>query len=168
MINKIIDRLINIEKKIFTRNLLFVFSVTFIYSLSVNIPLIKMQYPEKYFLLAFAVSIFRDFIIWFIAFINKWIFAVFTFFTFVAGFGLKYMNVNLGMGLNIGSFEVIFSTNVKEAKGIMNSSLITYFILGAVISIVFIILRFLLIRNNQKVNSGGDTAYHSFNLPIFR
>lgn len=64
MLTKIKHNIINIDKHIFIRNFLFVLAVTVIYSLSVNIPLISMQYPEKYFILAFALSIFRDYIIW--------------------------------------------------------------------------------------------------------
>ena len=52
MLTKIKHNIINIDKHIFIRNFLFVLAVTVVYSLSVNIPLIKMNYPEKYFILA--------------------------------------------------------------------------------------------------------------------
>ncbi len=153
---KIKHKMTNINKHIFIRNFLFILAVTVIYSLSVNIPLIKMNYPEKYFILAFAVSIFRDYIIWFIAFLNRWVFAVFTFITFTAGFGLKYVNEYLDMGLNIGTFEVIFSTNLAEAKGVVNSTLLSYFIVGILLSLIIISLRFILINNKIKTNWGGE------------
>ena len=155
MIKYIKNKITNIDKRIFIRNFLFILSVTIIYSLSVNIPLIKMNYPEKYFMLAFFMSVARDFIIWFIAFLNKWVFAVFTFITFIAGFGLKYVNEYLDMGLNIGTFEVIFSTNLVEAKGVINSTLLSYFIVGLLFSLIVISLRFILINSKRKTNGGG-------------
>ena len=159
MIKYIKNTITHINKQIFIRNFLFILSVTIIYSLSVNIPLIKMNYPEKYFMLAFFMSVARDFIIWFIAFLNKWVFAVFTFITFIAGFGLKYVNEYLDMGLNIGTFEVIFSTNLVEAKGVINSTLLSYFIVGLLFSLIVISLRFILINSKRKTNGGGYYTY---------
>ncbi len=159
MLTKIKHKITNIDKHIFIRNFLFVLAVTVVYSLSVNIPLIKMNYPEKYFILALFMSITRDFIIWFIVFLNRWVFAVFTIFTFVAGFGLKYVNEYLNMGLNIGTFEVIFSTNLAETKGVMNSTLISYFIVGLLLSLIIISLRFILIENKTKTNGGGNYSF---------
>lgn len=155
MFTKIKHKITSIDKHLFTKNFLFILSVTIIYSLSVNIPLIKMNYPKEYFMLAIFMSVARNFIIWFIAFLNKWVFAVFSFLSFVAGFGLKYINEYLNMGLNIGTFEVIFSTNLVEAKGVMNNTLIAYFITGAVISIIFTVLRFRLVNNKHKMNLMG-------------
>lgn len=152
MLTKIKHKLTNIDKNIFIKNFLFILAVTIIYSLSVNIPLIKLNYPKEYFILALFMSVARDFIIWFIAFLNKWVFAVFSFLSFTAGFGLKYVNEYLNMGLNIGTFEVIFSTNLVEAKGVMNNTLISYFITGAVISIIFTVLRFRLVNNKHKMD----------------
>lgn len=151
-LKKILLNITSINKKDFIVNFLFLLAVTAIYSLSVNIPLIKMNYPEKYFFLAFFMSIARDFIIWYIASLNRWIFAFFTPITFVAGFGLKYVNEYLNMGLNIGTFEVIFSTNYSEAKGVMNDILVSYFVIGFIISIIIVILRFKLLSNNHKKN----------------
>lgn len=152
ILKKILLNITSINKKDFIVNFLFLLAVTAIYSLSVNIPLIKMNYPEKYFFLAFFMSIARDFIIWYIASLNRWIFAFFTPITFVAGFGLKYVNEYLNMGLNIGTFEVIFSTNYSEAKGVMNDILVSYFVIGFIISIIIVILRFKLLSNNHKKN----------------
>lgn len=161
MFKKVMADVSRINKKNFLTDLLFILAVAVIYSLSVNIPLIKMNYPEKYFMLAFFMSVTRSCIIWFIVFLNRWLFAVFTVFTFVAGFGLKYVNEHLGMGLNIGTFEVIFSTNAAEAKGVMNSTLISYFIIGFIISIIFVILRFKIVKKSEK-----NTSFHVLLLLI--
>lgn len=170
MFSKIKYKITNINKQIFIMNFLFILAVTIIYSLSVNIPLIKLNYPKEYFILALFMSVARDFIIWFIAFLNKWVFAAFSFLSFVAGFGLKYVNEYLNMGLNIGTFEVIFSTNLVEAKGVINNTLITYFITGAVISIILTVLRFRLVNNKHKmdITGGGNTAYCFINSAVFR
>lgn len=151
MIKYIKNTITHINKQIFIRNFLFILSVTTIYSLSVNLPLINMQYPEKYFLLAFAVSIFRDFIIWLIAFLNKWVFALFTLLTFIAGFGLMYMNKYLNMDLSTGNFEIIFATNINEAKGVLNIILITHFVAGLLLALIFIYLRFKLFKKSNSM-----------------
>ena len=57
MFTKLKDKIISINKQNFIINFLFVLAVTVVYSLSVNIPLIKMNYPEKYFILALFMSI---------------------------------------------------------------------------------------------------------------
>ena len=92
------------------------------------------------------LSIIRDYIIWFIAFLNKWVFAIFTLFTFLAGGGLRYVTKELSMSLNIGTFEVIFSTNIQEAIGVMSSKLIIHFIVGAIVGLVFVFIRFKYIK----------------------
>ena len=63
------------------------------------------------------------------------------------------------MGLNIGTFEVIFSTNLVEAKGVMNDTLINYFIVGLLLSLIIISLRFILIENKTKTNGGGNYSF---------
>lgn len=134
------------NKKNLIINFLYLIVLTVSYSLLFNIPLIKMNYPEKYFLLAFLASIFRDFIIWTIAYLNKYFFAFFSVITFAAGGGLKYVNEHLGMGLNIGVFELLFETNFEEAAGVLNKLLITNILIGVVVSIVFIVIRFKYIK----------------------
>ena len=62
-------------------------------------------------ILFFIVSILRDLIIWYAAFLNRWLFAFFAIYTFTASGGLKYLYNHVNMGLNIGTFEIIFSTN---------------------------------------------------------
>ena len=92
------------------------------------------------------LSIIRDYIIWFIAFLNKWVFAIFTLFTFLAGGGLRYVTKELSMSLNIGTFEVIFSTNIQEAIGIINNTLLIHFVIGAIVGFIFIYIRFKYIK----------------------
>ena len=170
MLKKLYRKITTYNKFDLLRNFLFVFIITIVYSLCVNIPIINMQYPEKYFLLTFVVSIFRDFIIWFIAFLNRWVFAVFTLLTFIAGFGLRYMNKYLHMDLSIGNFEVIFATNFNEAKGVLNNILVTHFIIGILLALFFIILRFNLNKiiifssNTNNARGGGETGFYFSSL----
>ena len=63
----------------------FIFILASTYSIMFNIPIIEMSYPSKYLIIFIFLSIIRDYIIWFIAFLNKWVFAVFTLFTFISG-----------------------------------------------------------------------------------
>lgn len=168
MFKDFLDKFKNFNKKNLIINFLFVLLVSTVYSLSVNIPLIEMQYPSKYFILAFVVSIFRDYIIWYIAFVNRWVFAVFTLFTFVAGFGLMYMNKYLNMGLSTGNFEIILATNLNEAKGVLNATLITFFAIGLLLAVIFIAIRFNLHKIFSSYNSiskrGGETGSYCLYL----
>lgn len=77
----------NIDKKSIINNFLFIFILASTYSIMFNIPIIEMSYPSKYLIIFIFLSIIRDYIIWFIAFLNKWVFAVFTLFTFISGGG---------------------------------------------------------------------------------
>lgn len=164
MLKKILKKFNNFNKRNLLINFLFVLLVSVVYSLSVNIPLIEMQYPNEYFILALVVSILRDYIIWFIAFLNRWVFAVFTSFTFVAGFGLMYMNKYLNMGLSTGNFEIILATNLNEAKGVLNATLITFFAIGLLLAVMFISIRFNLHKIFSSYNStskrGGETGFY--------
>ena len=169
MLKKILKKFNNFNKRNLLINFLFVLLVSVVYSLSVNIPLIEMQYPNEYFILALVVSILRDYIIWFIAFLNRWVFAVFTSFTFVAGFGLRYMNKYLHMDLSTGNFEVIFATNFNEAKGVLNNILVTHFIIGILLALFFIILRFnlnkiIIFSSNTNNARGGETGFYFSSL----
>ncbi len=132
----------NIDKGNLLRSFIFILILSTVYSLMCNISIIKLSYPAKYLIPLLLLSIMRDYIIWFIAYLNRWVFAVFTIFTFIAGGGLRYVNEYLKMSLNIGTFEVIFSTNIQEAAGIMNSSLITHFVIYGIIGIIFVFFRF--------------------------
>lgn len=68
------------------------------------------------------------------------------------GGGLRYVNKELAMSLNIGTFEVIFSTNMQEAIGVMSSKLIIHFIVGAIVGLIFIFIRFKYIKRASWYN----------------
>lgn len=133
----------NIDKRIVFKNFIFLLILTILYSLMFNIPYLNnFNYSGPVFVLFFIVSVLRDFIIWYIAFLNRWIFAFFTIFTFIASGGLKYLYDYVHMGLNIGTFEIVFSTNMIEASGVINPTLIFLFAISALIGIIFTFIRF--------------------------
>lgn len=133
----------NIDKRIVFKNFIFLLILTILYSLMFNIPYLNnFNYSGPVFVLFFIVSVLRDFIIWYIAFLNRWVFAFFTIFTFTASGGLKYLYDYVHMGLNIGTFEIVFSTNMIEASGVINPTLIFLFAISALIGIIFTFIRF--------------------------
>lgn len=134
------------NKRDFFISFLFLFILTVVYSLLFNIHLIYKNYPPEYFAVAFFMSVTRGFIIWLTAFSNRWLFVFFTVFTFALGGGIKYATKDLGMSLNIGTFEVIMETNVQEAAGVLNAALVSDIIIGGAIGLIFAVIRFKYIK----------------------
>lgn len=134
------------DKRDFLISFLFLFILTVVYSLLFNIHLIYKNYPPEYFAVAFFMSVTRGFIIWLTAFSNRWLFVFFTVFTFALGGGIKYATKDLGMSLNIGTFEVIMETNVQEAAGVLNAALVSDIIIGGAIGLIFAVIRFKYIK----------------------
>ena len=164
MIKNLFTKFSNIDKNtLYT--FLFILSLTTVYSVLYNIPyLIKLGLPVKIIILFFIVSIMRDFIIWYIACLNKWIFAIFAIITFTVSGGLQYLYGYMNIGLNIGTFEMVFSTNFTEAAGVINLKLLMFFLIGFLFALFFILL-----RNKIKfppINGGGNLLILFFSIII--
>lgn len=159
MIKNLFTKFSNIDKNILYA-FLFILFLTTVYSVLYNIPyLIKLGLPVKIIILFFIVSIMRDFIIWYIACLNKWIFAIFAIITFTVSGGIQYLYKYMNIGFNIGTFEMVFSTNFTEAAGVINLKLLMFFLIGFSFALFFILL-----RNNIKFPciTGGGKFTHSF------
>lgn len=153
-LKNIIKNFINkLDKKQFIISIIFLFTLSTIYSAMYNIPYLnRFNYSTGIFILFFIVSILRDFIIWYVAFLNRWLFAFFAIYTFTASGGLKYLYNHVNMGLNIGTFEIIFSTNFTEAAGIINPTLLLLFATGALVGSIFTFIRFKYIKIKPYAN----------------
>ena len=130
---------------------IFILTLTIIYSALYNIQLFRNHYPSEYLTILFLISIARDAVIWYIAGLNRWVFAVFAPIMFAFAAGLDYFVRTVKLGIGIGAFELLFQTNVKEAAGVINPLLVKTIIMGLIISAIFVAIRFYIggVKNNK-------------------